>query len=83
MELETVAHQVILPPNPSRERVFLRSIWRGWLRKNAERRAAGKPPIKIGSVSVQFQKRFGRWPTRAQLDAARAEAVDEEPPPGV
>lgn len=81
--LSTVAHQIIAPPNPSRERVFLRGLFRAWLMKNAERATAGKPPVKIASVSVRFQKRFSRWPTRAQLDAARAEAVDDAPASGV
>lgn len=64
----------VLPPDPGKERRRLRELWGTWLRKNAERKAAGKEPAKPGQVDVLFRKEFGRWPPREMSLASRREA---------
>ena len=58
-------------PNPPAERAFLKNLWVRYNSINAQKKLAGKPPMKEGWVAALFKSKFGRWPSAALLSEAR------------
>lgn len=51
---------------------YLATLFRKWKRENELRAGVGKPPIKETQVTMIFKNYARRWPTGAELAAAKA-----------
>jgi len=50
---------------------YLATLYRKWKRDNELRASVGKPPIKEAQVAAIFKSYARRWPTNAELTAAK------------